>query len=276
MTAEQYIAEHPYYEMHVVDKVFGDGKVLMKFFYRDQHHIHNQGFLAYVDTKDWENDTALAQVEEYLVEQYGTISHSDFAEDMEEDGFPCCKEIRNNYYCEKHADKYHAWVKDKFPAIDIEAYGGVSHYDIVFQKVDVNDIVEMIDNEYRGANSNTGAVRGYETTEEIELLAKANGIVIVYGYSDDNCEFRGAIIEEVGCYDGGNIYFTKEGKFFSDKPDFPINEINAIWCGDVIHEKTGEAYNWTYSTKIPHKTFDIMEDDSPFCRGIVFSLNDLV
>lgn len=278
MTAEQYIAAHPDYEMHVVDKVFGDGKVLIEFFYRDQIHIHNQGFLAYVDSKDWENGTALEQVEQYLVEQYGTICHSDFAEDMAEDGFECCNES-NNYACEKHYDKYQEWVKDKFPAIDIEAYGGVCHYDIVFQKADVNDIVEMIDKDFKGFYANEykyGAVRGGETTAETDKLAKDNGIVIVHGYSDDGCNFRGAIIDNVGCFDGGSIYFTKEGEFFSDKPDFPVNEIKAVWCGGVKHEKTGSAYRWTYETQIPHKTFDVMEESEPFCRGIIFSLNDLV
>ena len=33
--------------------------------------------------------------------------------------------------------------------------------------------------------------------------------------------------------------------------------------------------SWSYLTDIPHKTFDIMEDGEIYCRGIVFSLDDL-
>lgn len=30
-----------------------------------------------------------------------------------------------------------------------------------------------------------------------------------------------------------------------------------------------------FTVEIPHETFDIFEDGEPFCRGIVFSVNDL-
>ena len=38
-----------------------------------------------------------------------------------------------------------------------------------------------------------GREYGEETTPEIIKLAKDNGLVIVYGYSDDNTELEGAI-----------------------------------------------------------------------------------
>lgn len=43
----------------------------------------------------------------------------------------------------------------------------------------------------------------HEITKEEEALAKELGFVVVFGYSDDNAELRGAIDDEIGCYDGG-------------------------------------------------------------------------
>ena len=48
-------------------------------------------------------------------------------------------------------------------------------------------------------------------TKSIEKLAKDNGLVIVYGSSDDRMEFNGAINDEGSCYDGGEVLFTKKG-----------------------------------------------------------------
>lgn len=42
-----------------------------------------------------------------------------------------------------------------------------------------------------------------EAKKEIVEFAKENGIVIVYGASDDLMELDGAIYDEFGCYEGG-------------------------------------------------------------------------
>lgn len=34
------------------------------------------------------------------------------------------------------------------------------------------------------------------------------------------------------------------------------------------------GYSWIYQTDIPHATFEIVEGDDPYCRGIVFALAD--
>lgn len=129
---------------------------------------------------------------------------------------------------------------------------------------------------------------GDETTPEITKAAMENGLVIVFGYSDDNCEFEGAIHEEIPCWEGCKIYFDKGGTNFTnesgecfltyhkDKEAPERNMIHAVWCDkNILHGATGKYYAWTYHTDIPHEAFDIMEDDRPFCRGIVFSINDL-
>jgi len=115
-----------------------------------------------------------------------------------------------------------------------------------------------------------------EITEAEEKAAKAAGLVVVFGYSDDNMEFRGAICDELSCYDGDTAYLTSAGLLMNDCdnaecPHFRQKQktaatITAVW-------DTG-GYSWTYNTAIPHETFDIMEDGETYCRGIVFALAD--
>lgn len=110
------------------------------------------------------------------------------------------------------------------------------------------------------------------TKEEIKT-AKENGFVIVYGCSDDLMEFDGAICEEIGCYDGGTAWVKGE-----NAADFRtiIGEkaITSIWCGGE-KDADGQEITWTYETEIPYETFMIYESGEPYCRGIVFSIDDV-
>lgn len=111
------------------------------------------------------------------------------------------------------------------------------------------------------------------TKEEIQI-AKENGFVIVYGASDDLMEFDGAIYEEAGCFDGGKVYFNKIGAVFDE--EFENSKcIEALWCDDEIKDENGGLITWTYKTDIPHETFMIYEDGESYCRGIVFSIDDV-
>lgn len=129
-------------------------------------------------------------------------------------------------------------------------------------------------------------LNGREYLSEIssieEATAKANGLVVVHGASDDLMEFRGAIYDEVGCYDGGSALVDAAGVLdtwenVSDdeetaarylKRKRAAKTIEALWCAEP-------GYSWTYKTDIPHETFEIVEDGEPYCRGIVFSIKDL-
>ena len=105
-----------------------------------------------------------------------------------------------------------------------------------------------------------------EITKEQEQLAKDNGLAVVFGYSDDNMEIRGAIYNEYGCYNGGKISFNKTG----DEIKSGKNSITAVWS-----PKTPDC-SWIYKTKIPHANFNILEDGELYCVGMVFSVDDLV
>jgi hypothetical protein len=96
---------------------------------------------------------------------------------------------------------------------------------------------------------------GDEISEGEEILAEAAGLVVVFGGSDDLCEMRGAIHDELDCYDGGDTRIKRK-------------KLEMLWCNEP-------PYSWTYRTTIPHATFDVLEDGKKYCRGIVFSLNEL-
>ena len=109
-------------------------------------------------------------------------------------------------------------------------------------------------------------INGNEYREELngvsELVLKELGIVVVFGASDDLMEFRGAIYDEAGCYDGGVVKLN-------EVKNGATKSIEALWCKE-------DPYSFTYKTEIPHETFIIVEDGcDDYCRGIVFYLKDV-
>ena len=130
----------------------------------------------------------------------------------------------------------------------------------------------------------TGNEYGSEMTDDQERVARDAGLVVVFGASDDLMEFRGAIDDEVAApgvvsisldglmpdwesipkygergKDACRDYFRLEGRG---------KTIKALWCAEP-------DLSWTYETTIPHVTFVIQEDGKPYCRGIVFRLEDV-
>ena len=99
--------------------------------------------------------------------------------------------------------------------------------------------------------------------------AADHGLVVVYGCSDDNIEFEGAICDEIDAFEGRDIFFSKEGQFNDGLP----NQITAHWC-KKISEGNGTV-SWSFETDIPHETFMIYDYSIPYCEGIVFSIDDL-
>lgn len=130
-----------------------------------------------------------------------------------------------------------------------------------------------------------GRPMGDEISAHEEKQAKAAGLVIVFGYSDDNVELRGAVHEEIGAYDGTTFRLTASGTIAPtwDDPNEEKNREDATAYFTALKEVGADieavwgldSYSWTYKTSIPHSTFDILEDGENFCRGIVFSLADI-
>ena len=111
--------------------------------------------------------------------------------------------------------------------------------------------------------------RSMLSKEEIKA-AKEKGFVIVTGASDDLMEFRGAIEDEGDCFDGGNVYFTKDGVEYEEQT---TNVIKALWCKET--DDCGMVIPWTYETDIPHEIFDVIRDGKVYCRGIVFDIDSV-
>lgn len=118
--------------------------------------------------------------------------------------------------------------------------------------------------------------RRAQLTPEEAKAAKDSGIVVVYGASDDLVELEGAVHDERGTH---TIYFTRAGLLVNE-----CGDEDCPYFGQLLEKSAplepkwnggpgGPA--WTFETKIPHETFDILEDGEVFCRGIVFALADV-
>ncbi|MDX9789013.1 MAG: hypothetical protein RBT11_19720 [Desulfobacterales bacterium] len=117
-----------------------------------------------------------------------------------------------------------------------------------------------------------------EISDGIENILAANkDLVVVFGASDDLMIFKGAIDDEVDCFDGGKAYLTGKGllqnacheescPYFKEIKN-KAAVIEAIWA------PPGWDISWVYKTDIPHATFSIMEDGKTYCLGIVFNLS---
>lgn len=116
-----------------------------------------------------------------------------------------------------------------------------------------------------------------EITKEEEAQAKAAGLVVAYGYSDDNLELAGAVSEEIGAWDGQTVYFTKAGLLVNDCnsccPHFEKMKAAAAPLELVWHGNSDPC--WDFKTSIPHETFEVYDEGTLYCRGVVFALADV-
>lgn len=125
-----------------------------------------------------------------------------------------------------------------------------------------------------------GREYGKEVTRQDEADAREAGLVIVFGASDDLMEFRGAINDEVGAYEGGTAYVDAQGLIPVEYEDLSDEEtydmlsrkqhaigIFAQWCPD-------DDLSWRIETNLPHSTFTIFDNGETYCEGLVFALKD--
>lgn len=124
-----------------------------------------------------------------------------------------------------------------------------------------------------------GRQMGSEITEEEEALAREAGLVVVFGYSDDNVELRGAIDAEVSAYNGTTVRLDGADVLENDceNESCPHFEramaqapfFRAGWCAPDAKAA------WTFRVPWPHEMFTVFEDGEPFCLGVVFALSDV-
>lgn len=75
---------------------------------------------------------------------------------------------------------------------------------------------------------------------------------------------------ETEIFGNGTVCECTESNYEKDHK----NKIKSLWGGGEKDEN-GNEITWTYATEIPHETFMIYEDGEPYCRGIVFSIDNL-
>jgi len=131
-----------------------------------------------------------------------------------------------------------------------------------------------------------GREYGMEIMRDECALAKASGLVVVFGYSDDNMEVRGAWGEdEFGCNNGetwcvGPKGIVKEWRHVDHEDE---DECDAYFKAKSTAKHTLTAIwspkdlkcSWAYELDVPCATFDIVEDGELYCRGLVFAVADL-
>lgn len=126
-----------------------------------------------------------------------------------------------------------------------------------------------------------GREMGEEMLGVIERDAKESGLVVIFGASYDLTEFRGAIYDEVACYNGAIIKLHASGPLSDHeercKCKFCGYEAAASKCANVeaVWSQEDDQPCWTYKTTIPHATFEILEGAEIYCRGIVIELSAL-
>ena len=128
-----------------------------------------------------------------------------------------------------------------------------------------------------------------EMNKEEEQIAKENGLIVIFGASDDLVEFRGAIYDELDAYEGTHFIIATPGTEIPVDEDeetyrkakkleaIPIeeesltkkNRFEAVWSPDELD------CSWLIKTDLPHSIFDIMEDDELYCRGIIIETESL-
>ena len=82
-----------------------------------------------------------------------------------------------------------------------------------------NDFYVMSENTAERLKTFAEELNGMQYGDEPKELwekAKKNGCVVVFGCSDDLIEFRGAIDDELGCFEGGMYYFNRNGDFVNE------------------------------------------------------------
>jgi len=81
-----------------------------------------------------------------------------------------------------------------------------------------------------------------------------------------------ALTDEFELFKGGNIFMAKEGNeylgYLKQSSDCSRKKIEVFW------NKNG-LFKWKFLTLIKHFTYDLKRDGRSFCKGIVFSLDDI-
>lgn len=126
----------------------------------------------------------------------------------------------------------------------------------------MKDFATMIDN--------TDYNLGRPFSSMIISMAKDLGYVLIYGTSDDLVEAEGAVRDEDGsCRE--RVYLSASG--FRSKPIKGIPSIKSDFGSGV--KENGKDVGWTFTTKLPHETFHLIDDYGIQSIGLIIDIKDL-
>ena len=128
------------------------------------------------------------------------------------------------------------------------------------------------------------------STDLENYYAADNGLIVIFGFSDDQIYFRGKINEEVYVGDDTDFIIVTPGveiPYGDDDSDIYLK--SSTFEPIVIEEDSSITENriktlfspaeidctWLIKTDLPHASFDIMEDGELYCRGIIIDAADL-
>ena len=119
----------------------------------------------------------------------------------------------------------------------------------------------------------------HEITDGEAEQANKDGLVVVFGASDDLIEIRGAITDEIDAYDSSFVsLYRSELKEYCDCNCFYYKQALALnKLIDIYHTGyfMGKDRFWEYSVDIPFSHFYIFEGSDPYCKGIIFDIKDI-
>lgn len=109
------------------------------------------------------------------------------------------------------------------------------------------------------------------------LTASENNLVVVFAYSDDLLELEGAMIDELGCFNGGTFYFEKHFERWADIDDsfegVDLENLPVIYA--VCNDRSKYEGFWYIDTNLEHARFETIKDGEPFCSGLIFDYAEL-
>lgn len=121
---------------------------------------------------------------------------------------------------------------------------------------------------------------GLNMPKDLVDEAVENDLVVIYGASDDNICMQGAVYDEVGAYDGGEIFLDGHGlvppRDMCDDDDEMLEDhfkrMGSAKKVEGIFDSNG--YVWRFETGVPHATFETDGEDEKW-QCLVVDLKDL-
>lgn len=143
------------------------------------------------------------------------------------------------------------------------------------------DNLEKMDNKTSFAKMLNGRQKNEEMSMIDNEVAENLGLVVVFGWSDDLIEFRGNVAGEYGTWKSASVWISNKLEITQDIDKaiswrYEKHQIDAIWC--PVKDGESEPYaSWFIDCEsLNTASFDIMDGDKLYCRGIVFDYEDLL